>query len=61
VPVDTRGAMSSRRAVKLRYRLAGNRRIRLAGFPDGRWHRCDQAGRCEIVKDGEAFTEEVAR
>jgi hypothetical protein len=45
---------------QLLYRLAGNRRIRLAGSPDGRWRRCDQAGRCEIVKDGEAFTEEAA-
>jgi len=46
---------------QLRYRLAGNRRIRLAGSPDGRWQRCDRAGRCEIVEEAEAFTEEMAR
>jgi hypothetical protein len=36
-------------------------RIRLAGSPGGRWCRCDRAERCEIVKEGEALTEEVAR
>jgi hypothetical protein len=46
---------------QLRYRLAGTRRTRLAGYPDCRWHRCGQAASREIVKAGEAFTAEVAK
>lgn len=44
-----------------RYQLAGICRVRLAGDPDGRWRRCDQAARREIVQEGETFTVEVAR